>query len=1508
MKKALILLTFLCLLLMITTAGTVHAEQNVTVVFNETPLEFDVPPVIVNGRTLVPLRAIFEALGAEVSWDDASETAIGVRRGVRVSVTVDSAAATINGKAVTLDQPAVLKDGRTLVPLRFISEAYGAEVGWDEATQTVNIHAEPAYAAHHVNVKMFEDLGTWNFSGNMLVGTQTGLEEGQKAEDLSQDAVASIYIDAPGKYNLWVRDRDYANNQPGSRFFHVAVDGVRQDKVLGAHGQEGFRWTFVAELDLSEGLHQFALQDTSCFFARCEGFFLTQDLDYTPSEDPEELAKVAVPVSDLDNIPIAIYPGWSKREMTDSKTVTIGNDTTKINFYEGIGFRGAVVQNEILVKDNTGNFVTTKARDEELGVLMMSAENSVYKGYTGSTTEEVGGVTATQTLTIKEKEVVAATDNFYVAGIPYWFIPQSVEKISDTEAVLSFAPQNGVTLKVTYSFDTVSPDPKVTLSADFAQDGAYSFLLYSGDEITDGSFEQVTAPFLYVKKHVPETATMVPACYLFTPMATFTVDNNGSLLTKGIAMDPQSVPRSVPYPETSPFCLTLRTPTGNLRGQFAAPQFGTEDANFKAGESYTVSFRIINRFEDWYDTYTHVVTDIYDNADIRENVYGSLNDAIYNLDKLMLDDIYGGWDAKNMGWYNMEAKGVSSQANFMTAVQRYLLTGNEDMLEKRAIPTLANLLSRINAHFCRHDIETTYTDAPTVLAETPKTGNAAVYTGLYEMSQGRMPILLNTAINKQAVGADVEGITAQTAYYRITGEDKYITQIKANADAYINKTFNPDGSYMNGYFDQAFVFGDYLPKVAAFTYAYELTGEQKYLDAAYDAAKLLLTATWTTGYHNGYGTEPYEIDPAATEALHKIRADSPDSSWFMHGLNQWRLGYPYGVFGLTSENPVKIPAETVQGFQPTITGFGTEHPVTPAHGNAITMNTWAPLLQRLALYTGDEYLNTQARNAIIGRFTNYPGYYQDRYITHQQQPNYPYDGPDYTLVYWHHIPVFQSMLEDFLISSAIYRSEGKLEIPALQQHGYAYFITNQYGHKPAKFYDEDGLWLWLDEGIITPDSVNVDYIMGRKDGKFAAVLMNESATDLTTTVSLGDMLPEVTGDGILYDKDGNKSGLTVNGRQFTVTIPAKGMVTVMLNTPALTVPAYALDEIRYTFDNHKTVSEHTNGYGYVLQLDPEKYYAYIYVTDMAADMKALHVTYTVNGKTETQTITEYPFETILKVDGNTPFTYTLKAEMQNGSTKDYGGGTLEPLSEGAETNIDAFKTPEPADWGKTKVISGKFMGVGSASGVFRMVVDNKDMPLAAEANNLTGCKVAATITNTETGEQKTLITTLAGNEMRTTNIVLLAPPTEEVPLTNFNQPTWEVQFNLYPSDTPDKDVIAPEVKFEVAPKEPERDPIELKETFTAPLLGMGVNVQFRGVLEFKHIPFDIYENAFKGYEAEVTITDTETNEVKVLKNTILGNEMRSTNTVILLDFTEAVPTQNFSGTRYKAQITIYPNK
>lgn len=84
------------------------------------------------GRTYVPLRFVAEALGAQVSWDQASQTAVAVRKGQQVKMRIGSKYPEVNGSPVAreLDAPAFILNGRTLVPLRFVSEAFGADVQW----------------------------------------------------------------------------------------------------------------------------------------------------------------------------------------------------------------------------------------------------------------------------------------------------------------------------------------------------------------------------------------------------------------------------------------------------------------------------------------------------------------------------------------------------------------------------------------------------------------------------------------------------------------------------------------------------------------------------------------------------------------------------------------------------------------------------------------------------------------------------------------------------------------------------------------------------------------------------------------------------------------------------------------------------------------------------------------------------------------------------------------------------------------------------------------------------------------------------------------------------------------------------------------------------------------------------------------------------------------------------------------------------------------------------------
>lgn len=114
------------------------ASENIRLMMNGMEVKTDVLPRIIDGRTLVPVRFIAEALGADVKWDDASR-AVGIKKGNTEIKLVIGGKAYRNGQLLDLNVPAQIMGGRTVVPVRFVSEALGCRVRWDEASGTVNI-------------------------------------------------------------------------------------------------------------------------------------------------------------------------------------------------------------------------------------------------------------------------------------------------------------------------------------------------------------------------------------------------------------------------------------------------------------------------------------------------------------------------------------------------------------------------------------------------------------------------------------------------------------------------------------------------------------------------------------------------------------------------------------------------------------------------------------------------------------------------------------------------------------------------------------------------------------------------------------------------------------------------------------------------------------------------------------------------------------------------------------------------------------------------------------------------------------------------------------------------------------------------------------------------------------------------------------------------------------------------------------------------------------------------
>ncbi|AFV11438.1 copper amine oxidase-like protein [Thermacetogenium phaeum DSM 12270] len=137
MRKAFVLVALVAVL---ATSGSAPASASnpIRLCVNGQEVHSSVPPQIINGRTVVPIRFVAEALGADVAWDGATKTATITKGELQLKLKVGGKAMK-NNLPVALDVPSQIVGGRLMVPLRFVAETLNCRVKWDEASRTVDI-------------------------------------------------------------------------------------------------------------------------------------------------------------------------------------------------------------------------------------------------------------------------------------------------------------------------------------------------------------------------------------------------------------------------------------------------------------------------------------------------------------------------------------------------------------------------------------------------------------------------------------------------------------------------------------------------------------------------------------------------------------------------------------------------------------------------------------------------------------------------------------------------------------------------------------------------------------------------------------------------------------------------------------------------------------------------------------------------------------------------------------------------------------------------------------------------------------------------------------------------------------------------------------------------------------------------------------------------------------------------------------------------------------------------
>src|SRR5690606_11186397 len=217
-------------------------------------------------------------------------------------------------------------------------------------------------------------------------------------------------------YALWVNSLDYEKNQPGSRYFHVICNDTQIDKRFGTHGHDGFRWELADKIHLRKGVNRFQLLDASAFYARCDGLFLTKDLNMSAEDvitESRNNGAINFKSEPLGN-PTRI--GANARVLD---TLVLENDRMKLLFYQLGEGKQRHVETEVFF---AGTRVKPRSESDAL-ILLRANESQLYydKGFPifrSKIVDEEGNLTT------------ALAKSPYESYQKDWLIPASVVRIS----------------------------------------------------------------------------------------------------------------------------------------------------------------------------------------------------------------------------------------------------------------------------------------------------------------------------------------------------------------------------------------------------------------------------------------------------------------------------------------------------------------------------------------------------------------------------------------------------------------------------------------------------------------------------------------------------------------------------------------------------------------------------------------------------------------------------------------------------------------------------------------------------------------------------------------------------------------------------------------------------------------------------------------------------------------------------------------------------------------------
>ncbi|MBZ2197183.1 golvesin C-terminal-like domain-containing protein [Occultella gossypii] len=756
-----------------------------------------------------------------------------------------------------------------------------------------------------------------------------------------------------------------------------------------------------------------------------------------------------------------------KPGLTLTPAVTIENQAYRLEFHHAVWEGGATVVRDLFVGvDGTWVPVTSADRrfDEQWVVLTGPDAGTRHRYFDTMTPNWVGFDSVVQ-LDEETVELRSIAEGRYALTVRWSLAHDRPEAHWSLEA--SVADDYIVAYE---SFDTATEDDAVEVLC-----GALQHARVIGDQHSLAAWE-LWAPMALVQRRLdglPGDGQATLGVYI--PAEVMEFEHERELRSDG-----------------QPFGMSLRNDSDDVQPTIYRPHAGLL-AHLEPGESVGYAFGLVAAAGALYDTYVDLCRGEYAYAAYRENVFDtSLTETVHNLVDLIRvqpdgDDSeeflrsFSGWWSRAKGFVDPENEFSVRITTASVLLTAFYLTAHpdeaDDFYDKRVRPTLEYQISRPTFSF------TPVKEAPiygnrTLWRLGGVSGDASTLVPMTRQLRGQaggIHQLATDAVLARTTKAYRTSVSTPMQSYVLTGDSAHLTQLESEAERYArDEILTP---YTTNSAESAFSYG-YVKGWTEMVVAYELTGNPEILAGAHAEAARFITQTMVRPVPGG-------------------DVDAPTGHVISAQLDHWEGG------ALPEYPNTEVPSESVPAWVVATNGLTFEQLTTFKIGDSTRLDPpggftmipgWAPFLLRLAHYTGDEMMAAVAHNLVIGRWTNYPGYYYRQFVAAHLKPDFPLQGPPgLTSLYFSHMPGQLGLTLDYLLSEHFVRSGGMVAFPREFETNYVFFKFSVYGHRPGTFYGEEGVWPYFPRGIVTLNNHRLNWLTGVGNDNLYLSVTNTSA-------------------------------------------------------------------------------------------------------------------------------------------------------------------------------------------------------------------------------------------------------------------------------------------------------------------------------------------------------------------------------------------------------------------------------